>query len=79
MRIKFEDKEIPVTFLSSDHKMIPRLIQALKTHTTLERQEPSPSFDLEQLERIEVIGTEAYLYSKDGPNSGKVYLALHGG
>jgi hypothetical protein len=76
MRIKFENTEVPVTFLSSDHKMIPSLIQALKTRREVGKF--SPQFDLEQLERIEVIGNEAYLYSKDSPNSDKLYLALHG-
>ncbi|WP_249860131.1 hypothetical protein [Paenibacillus konkukensis] len=53
--------------------MIPQLIHALKATNGVEGQ--IDSFDLTALERIEVIGTEAYLYSKE--NSGKRYLALY--
>ncbi|MCS7459915.1 hypothetical protein N0M98_07145 [Paenibacillus doosanensis] len=73
MRIRVNEKDIPVTFVSSDHKMIPQLIQALKATNGVEGQ--GGTFDLTALERIEVIGTEAYLYSKE--NSGKRYLALY--
>ncbi|MFD0680842.1 MULTISPECIES: hypothetical protein [unclassified Paenibacillus] len=76
MRIKLENMEIPVTFLSSDHKMIPRLIQVLQTRKMTGG--PGTVFDLEQLERIEVVGNEAYLYSKASPTSDRVCLALHG-
>lgn len=73
MRIRFENKDIPVTFVSSDHKMIPQLIQALKATKGDERQRGT--FDMEALDRIEVVGTEAYLYSK--ADTGKCYLALY--
>lgn len=72
MRIRLHDKEIPVTFVSSDHKMIPQLIHALKAKGD---EKQGGSLDVDSLERIEVIGTEAYLYSKATP--GKCYLALY--
>ncbi|TDF93459.1 hypothetical protein [Paenibacillus piri] len=76
MKIQFENKEIPVTFLSSDHKIIPRVLYALQARNRVERR--NPLYDPEQLERIEVIGTEVYLYAKSGGDSSKVYLSLHG-
>ncbi|MFE5324076.1 hypothetical protein ACFQ88_35900 [Paenibacillus sp. NPDC056579] len=73
MRIWFDNKDIPVTFISSDHKMIPQLIQALKA--TKGDEGKRSTFDMNALERIEVVGTEAYLYSK--ADTGKCYLALY--
>lgn len=73
MRIRFDNKDIPVTFVSSDHKMIPQLIQAL--NATKGDNGQNGVFDMKALERIEVVGTEAYLYSK--ADAGKCYLALY--
>lgn len=61
MRICFDNKEIPVTFVSSDHKVIPQLIRTLRA-TQVNREQGS-GFDMEALERIEVIGMEAHLYT----------------
>ncbi|OXM86322.1 hypothetical protein [Paenibacillus rigui] len=61
MRICIDNKEIPVTFVSSDHKVIPQLIQTLRA--TQGSRERSGDFDMEALERIEVVGMEAHLYS----------------
>ncbi|PZE19257.1 hypothetical protein [Paenibacillus xerothermodurans] len=76
MKIRFDNKEIPVTFLSSDHKMIPQLIQALHIKKGADQQ--NGTFDLEALDHIEVIGTEAYLYAKTNDTEAtKTYLALY--
>ena|GEM_PF-6684192 len=61
MRICFNDKEIPVTFISSDHKLIPQLIQTLRASQG--SMEPGGGFDIQALERIEIVGMEAHLYS----------------
>jgi hypothetical protein len=72
MNIRFGNKEIPVTFVSSDHKIIPLLIQAL--HRKKRADKLTSMLDIETVDYIEVIGTEAYLYSKT--DAGKCYLAL---
>jgi hypothetical protein len=74
MKIRFENREIPVKFLSADHKMIPQLIHALHTIKGADKQ--NGTFDFEELDRIEVVGTEAYLFVGKEQEPRRTYLAL---
>jgi hypothetical protein len=73
MKIRFDHREIPVGFISSDHKIIPLLIHAL--HKMRGTDQRKAVLNIDAVDYIEVIGTEAYLYSTT--KSSTVYLALH--
>lgn len=57
----FDDRKIPVSFISSDQKAIPRLISVLEK-TRTQSLGPGPSY-INQIERIEIIGNNAVLHS----------------
>ncbi|CAG7604834.1 hypothetical protein PAESOLCIP111_00741 [Paenibacillus solanacearum] len=65
--LHFHDKKIPVTFISSDQKAIPRLITVLEssgTHTAT----------MTSIDRIEIVGNQAILHSSEEKE--KVHLSL---
>ncbi|MEK8129824.1 hypothetical protein WMW72_18125 [Paenibacillus filicis] len=59
----FQNKKIPVSFISSDQKAIPQLISVLER--TSSRPSSSIPSELQLIDRIEIIGNNAILHSKD--------------
>ena len=59
----FHNRKIPVSFISSDQKAIPRLISVLEN--TRACSENADSSYLNQIERIEVIGNNAILHRSE--------------
>ncbi|CAG7621950.1 hypothetical protein ACFQI7_05255 [Paenibacillus allorhizosphaerae] len=63
----FHDKKIPVTFISSDQKAIPRLITVLESSKV-------HSSSVHSIARIEVVGNQAILHTT--ADNEKIHLAL---
>ncbi|UUZ85746.1 hypothetical protein LJK88_20935 [Paenibacillus sp. P26] len=63
----FHNRKIPVSFISSDQKAIPRLISVLEN--TRSRTESSDPSYLNQIERIEIIGNNAILHRSEENDS----------
>ncbi|WP_159887677.1 hypothetical protein [Paenibacillus puerhi] len=59
----FKNQVIPVSFISSDQKAIPQLINLLE-RTSSDRSASAAAADLQLIERIEIIGNNAILHSK---------------
>jgi len=61
----FQNQKIPVSFISSDQKAIPQLINLLER--TSSQAATAVQSDLQLIDRIEIIGNNAVLHSKN-PN-----------
>jgi hypothetical protein len=59
----FRDKKIPVSFISSDQKAIPQLINVLSKNRTNPAQSAQQGEPMADIERIEIIGNHAILHS----------------
>lgn len=62
----FLDRKIPVSFISSDQKAIPRLIRVLE-NTQAQPVTSVPAY-FRHIERIEIIGNNAVLHSSKTPD-----------
>ncbi|MED4600149.1 hypothetical protein P9314_05415 [Paenibacillus validus] len=58
----FMNQKIPVSFISSDQKAIPQLINILERNSS--HSSAAGTSDFNQIDRIEIIGNNAVLHKK---------------